>query len=157
MESEATGPSATAAPRGWLCQPVLALLMGSPGVARAITGFLILQFGLTAAGLPAVPCPIATFTPTHCPGCGLSRAIGALVRGDLPASLHFHALAFPFLVGGLLIAAAAVLPRGARERLVSRVQRVELRTCVTGLVLVGTIAYWLFRLASGHGHIDALG
>lgn len=37
-------------------------------------------------------CPIAILTGTACPGCGLTRATSALVRGDLTAALSHHPL-----------------------------------------------------------------
>src|SRR6185369_16979802 len=52
-------------------------------------------------GIPV--CPFALVTRHPCPGCGLTRATLALLRGDLTDALHFHPLA-P-VVAPLVIAA----------------------------------------------------
>ena len=39
-------------------------------------------------------CPTALFFGIPCPGCGLTRATLALLRGDVGAALHFHPLVF---------------------------------------------------------------
>jgi hypothetical protein len=45
---------------------------------------------LLAAGL--WPCPFAALTGLPCPGCGLTRAALAMLRGDLGAALSLHPL-----------------------------------------------------------------
>jgi hypothetical protein len=39
-------------------------------------------------------CPTALFFGIPCPGCGLTRATLALLRGDVASALHFHPLVF---------------------------------------------------------------
>ena len=39
-------------------------------------------------------CPILRFTGCACPGCGMTRAVRALLRFDLPGAWHFHPLVF---------------------------------------------------------------
>ncbi|MDR1766320.1 MAG: DUF2752 domain-containing protein [Lachnospiraceae bacterium] len=56
---------------------------------------------LVAAWMFAAPFLLGTFclvyatTGVPCPGCGGTRALLALLRGDLHASLHYHALLVP--------------------------------------------------------------
>lgn len=38
-------------------------------------------------------CPFALLTGTACPGCGLSRALAWMVRGDLARSWSYHPVA----------------------------------------------------------------
>lgn len=64
----------------------LALLLAADGV----TTYLIL---LRRAGLPFV-CRFSARTHLYCPGCGFTRALEALLRLDIPASL----LANPMLL-----------------------------------------------------------
>ena len=44
-------------------------------------------------------CPIKFFTGISCPGCGMTRAYAALLKGDLTAAFGFHPLwpTAPFL------------------------------------------------------------
>ena len=39
-----------------------------------------------------VPCPFQRFTGLYCPGCGGTRALKALLHGDLLLSLQYHPL-----------------------------------------------------------------
>ncbi len=57
-------------------------------------------------------CPTAGLTGYPCPGCGLTRAALAVVRGDFATALAFHPLVFvvgPAAVGYLCLAAVDVL------------------------------------------------
>lgn len=47
--------------------------------------------------LGLLPCPVALLTRHPCPGCGMTRATMALLRGDLHAALHFHPLVLVIL------------------------------------------------------------
>lgn len=77
---------------------LLALLVGY-GVFYNVTGF-------------GIPCMLHEVTGLECPGCGLTRAIAAVVRLDLAAAFGFNALwplyAAYFLWGGLGMAMAYV-------------------------------------------------
>lgn len=55
-----------------------------------------LVFGAIAAVLFfRIPtCPVAIFTRHPCPGCGLTRATLALLRGDVSSAAHMHPLVF---------------------------------------------------------------
>jgi hypothetical protein len=53
-------------------------------------------------------CPSAGLLGIPCPGCGLTRATLALLRGDIAGAYHFHPLVFvlaPLYIGVLGIAA----------------------------------------------------
>ena len=45
-------------------------------------------------------CPIQSLTNIPCPGCGMSRACLAILRGDFAAAIAFHAMVWslPFLL-----------------------------------------------------------
>lgn len=51
--------------------------------------------GLTVAFASKIPlCPFAIVTRHPCPGCGLTRATFAALRGDFHEAVHFHPLVF---------------------------------------------------------------
>ena len=42
-------------------------------------------------------CMFHQLTGLYCPGCGATRALSAMLHGDIKASLHNNALLFPLL------------------------------------------------------------
>ncbi|MDR4007522.1 MAG: DUF2752 domain-containing protein, partial [Ruminococcus sp.] len=59
--------------------------------------YLICAFAFKYLSLP--PCYIHQFTGLYCPGCGATRAVYALVHGDILLSLRQNA----FLAVGIVI------------------------------------------------------
>lgn len=133
---------------------------GSEGPARAAASFgprLLaivavaagLQVALVAAGLGGLPCPLASATGVPCPGCGMSRAIVALLRGDWAEMLRLHALAPLLVLAGASAAIVAVLPESRRARVLRALSVLESRRIVPLAALLLLCTYWLARLASG--------
>jgi len=56
-------------------------------------------------------CPIHSLTGWSCPGCGGTRAIHALLHGDLASALKLNALAVLVFVAGVVYVATAWLGR----------------------------------------------
>lgn len=90
-------------------------------------------------------CPVALCTSTACPGCGMTRAAGYLIRGDLGSALTYHPL-IPLIVFQLAVGWVWFLLRraGKVEPLKNRTLNIFL--VVTTLALVGV---WVIRLATG--------
>ena len=92
-------------------------------------------------------CPFRICTGGACPGCGLTRAAAALVKGDLASSWYYHPGAL-FL--GVQIAVVWALAVGNRTGVIAwRPQRdwLQLLLIVNGVVLT---ALWLIRWRLGH-------
>lgn len=67
-----------------------------------------------------VPCSIKHLTGFECPGCGMQRALIALLRGDLRASLCYNPSLLPFL-GTLIYAICHLISsfsNGARNTVI---------------------------------------
>jgi hypothetical protein len=71
--------------------------------------------GIAAAGLTyllavpnqyKIPCVFNYATGLQCPGCGLTRASMAILRGDIQAAYNFNQLVFfvPLFVGAIYLA-----------------------------------------------------
>ncbi len=90
-------------------------------------------------------CPIALLTGVACPGCGMTRAASALIKGDLPLALSYHPL-IP-LITVLTVAgwAWSTLHRAGKTG--------PIPTRVVNIVLIGTgvslVAVWIVRFAAG--------
>jgi hypothetical protein len=79
------------------------------------------EIGLAVAGLTVVTlaaaklgirCPVKTVLGIDCPGCGGTRALAALARGDIPQAARENIAA---LVAGLATAGYLIAPEQARQ------------------------------------------
>jgi hypothetical protein len=127
-------------------QPILASLLENQPLCLAMGGATLLHAGAMVMGWPGWVCPLRYGLGVPCPGCGLSRAMLALLRGEWATSLNLHAFAPFFLMALILISLAMVLPAPQRQRLVGRVKWLEQRSGVTAILLVALVFYWLIRL-----------
>ena len=104
------------------------------------------QIALVSLNLPGWDCPILRVTGIPCPGCGLTRAVILLLRGDLRASLRFHAFAPMVLLAAVALILVLLLPRSITQPAISKLELLEQQTGFTVIILVGLILYWLARL-----------
>jgi hypothetical protein len=126
------------------------------GAARAAGA---LALGLLLALAPyfeLVRCPWAALLGLPCPGCGLTRAAGLLLRGDLRGALQLHPLS-PLLVPIVVVALVGALwepwsqahASEARWRLPRGVERWQGPAAWALLLLV--IGVWLARFWGAFG------
>ncbi len=108
----------------------------------AVVGMLTLAQGFEDA--PTV-CPFALATGMACPGCGMTRAAGQLLRGDFASAIAYH----PLVPAIALLAAVAwawfVLRRTGRIQPMSN----RMLNGVLIATLIALIAVWVTRLAMG--------
>lgn len=126
--------------------PVLAQVMERRATGLVIGAVAALHLGLMHFELPSWPCPVRHTLGIPCPGCGLSRAIAALLHGDWRTALARHAFAPILLAALVLMVGMALLPEDVRRRSLAAVARFERNTGLTALLLVALMVYWLVRL-----------
>ena len=124
----------------------LSPLLRSRAVALGLSALAAAQVTLTWAGLPSWPCPVLHALGVPCPGCGLSRASAALLRGDVASALSLHAFAPVLPLVLIVVGCAGVLPEARRREMLARVEHFERRTGVTAVLAAGLVCYWLARL-----------
>ncbi len=129
-----------------LSNPIFTSILESRAMSLSIVGAAILHAGLMTFDLPGWSCPVREQLGIPCPGCGLSRAISALLHGDWETALAFHALAPFFLLALVLIAGVTLLPATQRRRAINQIKMIEHYTGITGVFLIGLVLYWLTRL-----------
>ncbi|MBN6151902.1 DUF2752 domain-containing protein [Xanthomonas sp. AmX2] len=79
--------------------------VGAAAAATAVAGVALLyRFDPNAAGNPFAPCLFRAFTGYYCPGCGMTRALHALVHLDPLGALAMNpgAMLVLALVPGLV-------------------------------------------------------
>lgn len=112
---------------------------------------LTLRFGAPIVGLAATLtsqiggptlCPLRLCTDHACPGCGLTRGVGAAVRGDLALAWRFHPLAV--LIAVQVTVLWAVMAFGSLPDRWQR--RLPIVVATNALLLIGV---WLVRWKLG--------
>ena len=100
-------------------------------------------------------CPMAGSLGIPCPGCGLTRATLALLRGDVGTALHFHPLVgllTPLFVTFMATGVWQLLRDPARPRRPSRIRwNAPALNVAALLLLVLTLGVWLARFAGYFG------
>ena len=104
--------------RGWIRQGLCGLAVLAMLFAGAYLSASILGWG----------CPVQHFTGVPCPGCGLSRALFALLRLDFAAAFRYHPMIYvlPPVALYVLFEKKPLLGSKSRER----------------VLLWGTMALW---------------
>ena len=69
--------------------------------------------GLSSIGL-GISCPIHAATGFYCPGCGSTRAVKAVLNGDLPLAFHDNAL---LMSSPVVIACALLIEKYSHKRI----------------------------------------
>jgi hypothetical protein len=119
---------------------ILALVLGALGVA------IWSDFPL---------CPVAGTFGVPCPGCGLTRATLALLRGDVRAALHLHPLVWlmaPLFVAFVGTATLELVRDPARPTRASRVSWTGRgMTIVAVFLLITSVGVWVLRFAGYFG------
>jgi hypothetical protein len=135
-------------------QAVIASLLKNQAEARVLVLIGILHLILASVGFSGWSCPILLATGVPCPGCGVTRASAALLKGDWRnmASLHIFA---PVLLAVLVLSGfIAFLPDELRARVIDRIELIELRTNLSLIFLLSLFLYWGLRLIlDPHGYI----
>jgi hypothetical protein len=130
-----------------LPQPLTAMVRDR-FAARVILAFTSLHGVLIAAGLPSLPCPLLHMIGIPCPGCGISRACIALLRGDWEQMATLHLFAPIVMLVLALLVLAAFIPDSKRSSFIELVRRFERQTAFGIILLVVFVSYWVFRFAS---------
>jgi hypothetical protein len=102
-------------------------------------------------------CPLAGTLGVPCPGCGLTRATMALLRGDLAGALRFHPLVWllaPLFVGFVGVSVLELV-RGPAPARTARKPRIRWNarsvTVLATFLLVLSFGVWLARFAGYFG------
>ncbi len=124
----------------------LASLLCDRRVSLGVAAVAAVQVAGVAAGVGGWPCPVRGALGIPCPGCGLTRATVALLRGEFAAAFGAHAFAPVLLLGLAVLAVAGLLPAARREAFAALVARFERRTKASYVLFAALFLYWSVRL-----------
>jgi hypothetical protein len=99
--------AASRPPRAW---PTIALAAAAAAVAPVLW-----RIDPNAPGSVLPPCPFHALSGLYCPGCGSTRALHALLHGDLAQAMAMNPLLVPALpvLAAMALNAAGWMPRGS--------------------------------------------
>ncbi|MEM9131490.1 MAG: DUF2752 domain-containing protein [Actinomycetota bacterium] len=118
--------------------------LAEPGVHIAAGAAAFVTAGvLSSSDDGIVLCPFRRCTGGYCPGCGLTRASGRLLRGDLVGSWQQH----PYIIVGVLQAVVFTALWATGSRLWAPIRRRITPIVVANVTLL--LAIWVARLATG--------
>lgn len=116
-----------------------AAVLASTVIAVGAGVWLLRTFDPNAAGSPFPPCMFRAFTGLYCVGCGLTRALHALVHGDVAGAFAMNPLGMLVLP---LVPLMAAWGRGWQPRPLRPLMGVVMEP-KAWLVLLP--AYWIAR------------
>ncbi len=122
-----------------------AALVQARGFTWACAGVTAGLVGTHLAGVSLWTCPFLSLTGLPCPGCGLTRSCGCLLRGDLAQSFSWHAFGPLIFLIGLTGFAGSLLPDVPRRRFAAMLQHWDTRLRFTPLLFAGLVIYTLTR------------
>lgn len=126
-----------------LGKPVLTPMVASAGLCRAMVATTAMIMLGALWGIPLWQCPLLGATGVPCPGCGLTRSVALLVRGDFVGAVRQHAFGPVALCGwGVFAVSAGATPR-VRERICLWLGEFEGRTKVVQILLVLLLLCWI--------------
>lgn len=127
-------------------QPTLTAILRNRRFGLLMTGALGLNVVAILLHLPSWECAFLRVTGLPCPGCGLTRACMLLLRGEVAASVKFHAFAPIFVLFIATMIMCTLLPRTVTGPFINKAETWERQTGITIMILGGLILYWLARL-----------
>lgn len=126
--------------------PMFADVLRPRSLALFMAGVGAAQVGCSMCFHLGIPCAFHASTGLPCPGCGLTRSVMALLHGQVRESVNFHPFGWMLLAGMIFALGVGILPETVRRPLINGVERVEIRTGLTFLLMVAFMLLWVLRV-----------
>ena len=126
--------------------PLFTEMMRSRTMAITIAGFGAAQLVISAFTPFGLPCAFHETLHLPCPGCGLTRSVLAIFRGQFGYSFSLHPFGYLLLLGLIMCLAASILPDKWRLPTIERFEKIETHTGITMILLVMLMLTWAARL-----------
>jgi hypothetical protein len=123
------------------------MLLQDPFLCRTLAILPLPLLALPLLHLPGWPCMFHEVTGIPCPGCGMTRAVLCLLRGELAEALRLHAMVIPAAAAWGILAMGAILPTAWRRKFADNLARRERRMAFSGIVLAAFFLFGIGRMA----------
>lgn len=147
MAESRPGRNAAVGLASWLRHPFGSAILRDAALCRFLAILPAPLILFQVLHLPGLPCLFHEMTGLPCPGCGMTRAIVALLHGDLAQAFTHHPLGVPVAAIWLLLAVAGLLPTARRLRLADALAVWDRRLALSTLLLAAFLIHGLARLA----------
>jgi hypothetical protein len=127
--------------------PFAALLRERP-LCYALLSAGILLVGANVLKIRVWVCAFRELTGLPCPGCGMTRAMSALCKGQLERALSYHPLSPLVFVALLMLAVITFLPQRSRAIVLPQLHLLEQRTGFSTLSILALLGYGIWRITS---------
>lgn len=102
---------------------------------------LIVGLALTLSFFNIRACPIFILFKIPCPGCGLTRAVTLILKGEIKASLDYHILPIPLFIAIITYTLFYFFNKKLLEKLVKKYKK-----AIITLSIVITIIIWIINI-----------
>lgn len=86
-------------------------------------------------------CPIFVLFKIPCPGCGMTRAVSLIVKGQIAASLRYSVLPIPLLLAIIAYAVFYFINKDLLDRLVKKYEKV-----IIAFSVIIAAAVWIINI-----------
>ena len=129
-----------------LLKPWMAPLMRQRALCRWTLLTVLVLFAGSRVGWSLWPCPFAELTGLPCPGCGMTRSMLAMLRGDWGLVMRLHPFAPFFALTGGFCGLVSLIPLDMANRVAAKVEVFESRTRLPAVILILFACFGLLRL-----------
>ena len=136
--------------RSWFaeqwCRPTFSNLLKRRRIIFLLLIIVVIHLVLTKINVDFWQCPVKTFLGFRCPGCGLSHAILYLFHGKWRLAIIEHLFAPVFVLGFLIMIVVILLPLSYYQKVVTKIELLELRTGFFNVIMLCLVIYWISRM-----------
>lgn len=120
---------------------------------RTLCAWLLLAGTVLVAanrlGIALWACPFYKMTGLPCPGCGVTRGMGALAQGRWHEAVAFNLFTPVIALGVATMLVVTLLPATMRVTAIHALSRIEARTGLPLLTLIALVLWGFWRMWHG--------
>jgi hypothetical protein len=140
--------TATEPAQRWTQKSLLALIFTNVFTLRFLTAWILLTGVARIFDFTIWACPVYSTLEVKCPGCGLTRAVEALLWGNWAEAMELHLFAFPALVAAIGTLIVTFASPSLRDRLLNPILAIDQRLALGWVLLALFFLHWMMNLCT---------